>query len=80
MPFRVSPIPLDDQSFVGFGDCPWMVSKQRRPWLTGRATNVNVSCAVLLLVRLRLVWKRFTCWNSPKCFTLSVPGHMEESE
>ena len=31
---------------------------------------MNVLYAVPWLVRLRLLWKRWTCWNSPECFTL----------
>ena len=27
MPIRVSPIPLDDLTFVGFGDCVWGVRR-----------------------------------------------------
>ena len=27
MPIRVSPIPLDDLTFVGFGDCGWGVQR-----------------------------------------------------
>ena len=27
VPFRVSPIPLDDLTFVGFGDCGWGVRR-----------------------------------------------------
>ena len=27
MPIRVSPIPLDDLTFVGFGDCGWVVRR-----------------------------------------------------
>ena len=27
VPLRVSPIPLDDLTFVGFGDCGWCVRR-----------------------------------------------------
>ena len=33
VPIRVSPIPLDDLTFVGFGDCGW---GERRGWILTR--------------------------------------------
>ena len=72
VPTRVSPIPLDDLTFVGYGDHGWVVRRDAdQRILDGfeATTMVDVSCAGPLLVRLRLMWKRLTCWNSPKCFT-----------
>ena len=31
LPIRVSPIPLDDLTFVGFGDCGWCVCRDGDP-------------------------------------------------
>ena len=50
VPIRVSPIPLDDLTFVGFGDCGCV-----------RRDGSSQGGRLPLLVRLRLSWKHLTC-------------------
>ena len=89
MPVRVSPIPLDDLTFVGFGDCGWGVRRDG----SSQGGSLIIAADKRILDGFEATttivdWKSYKCKRVVRSsfvdvhqsVLFSVPGPMEKPE